>query len=176
MRSAASLTRAQRLRPTASQRSGLQILLPLVPTAAVRCVASKASPQPAPFTATRHDGNALLDLHCFAPIRPRRSDDGRDSQWRRNPLSPAFGAGRALSRFDPRPAKPSPKPTIPAASRLLTAAPASNSQVFPAFPIAANRPTASFNPAYVRSLSSARQTCPATSHNPPDSRIGCGFP
>jgi hypothetical protein len=54
--------------------------------------------------------------------------------------------------------------------------PASNIKGFRAFPIAANRPAPSFNPAYMRSPITVPTTRPpATSYNPPDSRIAAGL-
>jgi hypothetical protein len=50
-------------------------------------------------------GNALLDLHGFAPHQAPPVDGGRDSQWRLRSARARFGAGRALSRLDARPVK-----------------------------------------------------------------------
>src|SRR5262249_46577489 len=65
-----------------------------------------------------------------------------------------------------RPASAQRQPLIHTAKRHA------QDQRLRAFPIAANRPAPSFNPAYMRSPARSPTSCaPATSHNPPDSRV-----
>ena len=107
--------------------------------------------------------------HAAAPLRCRRRASARRSvsfrslrprphRRRRRPAAQTPAAGCSNRSYD-RP----PPPSQPARHGVQ------NQNRPRAFPIAANRPAPSFNPAYVRSPSQRPTRAPATSHNPPDS-------
>jgi hypothetical protein len=128
---------------------------PSVRIAAVSCGASAMSPnrRPPPSAATHHDIKSRPDLD--RPQPPSRRAAGADAPCHRLSPPPRFGRDRLI-------ATPSKGAQIPAAasSNRSTVSSCQTSQRKQrlenrdrsrAFPIAANRPAPSFNPAYVRS-------------------------
>ena len=115
--------------------------------AAVPCGTSARSPPP--FAATHHDGKSRRDLD--RPPPPSRQVAGADAPCHRGSLTPRFGRERLVTT-------PRKSGQIPAAAPSNRSTSSSRRKQRPenqdrsrAFPIAANRPAPSFNPAYVRS-------------------------
>ena len=143
--------RAERRRPTKPSLSAR--------TAAVACAASALSRRitPAPFAATHHDHKRRPDLDRLRlSTPPSRYAAGPGLRASSGPVWLASTSAPRRRRRSRRSNRPQPtgetfdyrqSPPSPAPNR------APNSKPPRAFPIAANRPAPSFNPAYVRSPS-----------------------
>src|SRR6185437_8111042 len=146
--------------------------LPIARIAAVSCAASAMSSdhRAPPFAATRHDHESRPDL----VLRRLRAAD--------TPAPTLLAFAAPLHPLRPQAPHRHPFKERPNPRRRLNGSMVSSRQRLEnqnrsgAFPIAANWPAASFNPAYVRSPFVGDPTrAPATSHNPPDSRRESGM-